>query len=90
MNFLHYAIFMFVVCCGVLIVVSLATPAPERKKLAGLTFSTVSEKLDVQAIGATAAAAYKPSAETAFEHRINVALSLLLSLSVIALWIYFR
>src|SRR5215472_8293734 len=41
MNFLHYAIFMFVVCAGVLIAISLATPAPDRQKLAGLTFATV-------------------------------------------------
>ncbi|HEY6253391.1 MAG TPA: sodium:solute symporter, partial [Candidatus Angelobacter sp.] len=47
MNFLHYAVFMFVVCSVVLIAVSLATPAPDRKKLAGLTFATVEEKLDV-------------------------------------------
>ena len=33
MNFLHYAILMFVVCCVVLIGVSLVTPAPERKQL---------------------------------------------------------
>jgi len=88
MNFLHYAIFMFVVCSAVLIVVSLATPAPERKKLAGLTFSTVQAKLDLQPIGGQTA--HRLSAETAFEHRVNVVLSLLLALSVIALWIYFR
>jgi SSS family solute:Na+ symporter len=95
MNFLHYAIFMFVICSGVLIAVSLATPAPEPKKLAGLTFSTVTEKLDVKPavhpVGAAGAQpAYKPSAETAWEHRTNVAFSLLLAMSVIALWVYFR
>src|SRR5881409_1539976 len=37
MNFLHYAILMFVVCAAVLIVVSLVTPAPDRGTLAGLT-----------------------------------------------------
>lgn len=84
MNFLHYAIFMFVICALVLIVVSLATPAPERKKLAGLTFATVTEKLDVQPV------AYKPSVETSREHRLNVAFSVLLALTVIALWVYFR
>src|SRR5204862_3152808 len=36
MNFLHYAIFMFVVCAVVLIGISLMTPAPDRKRLAGL------------------------------------------------------
>src|SRR5436190_19206974 len=47
MNFLHYAILMFVICCAVLVGVSLMTPAPERRKLAGLTFATVDEKMDV-------------------------------------------
>jgi len=37
MNFLHYAILMFVVCTLVLIGVSMMYPAPERKKIAGLT-----------------------------------------------------
>ena len=88
MNFLHYAIFMFVICSAVLIAVSLATPAPDRKKLAGLTFATVTEKLDVRAVGV--ADTYKPVAESSREHRVNVAFSLLLAASVIALWIYFR
>jgi SSS family solute:Na+ symporter len=90
MNFLHYAIFMFVICSAVLIAVSLATQAPDRQKLAGLTFATVKQRLDIQPIGASAQPGYKPTAETAKEHRINVALSLLLALTVIALWIYFR
>src|SRR5256886_11478842 len=37
---------MFVVCAAVLIVVSMMYPAPERKKIAGLTFATVGEKLE--------------------------------------------
>jgi solute:Na+ symporter, SSS family len=91
MNFLHYAIFMFVVCSAVLIMVSLATPAPDRQKLIGLTFATIQQKLEVYPAGSAAAQpAYGLSAETATEHRINVAFSLLLALSVIALWIYFR
>jgi SSS family solute:Na+ symporter len=91
MNFLHYAIFMFVVCSAVLMAVSLATPAPDRKKLAGLTFATVTERLDLQPAGALGTQpAYKPSAETTREHRINVAFSLLLALTVVGLWIYFR
>ena len=46
MNFLHYAIFMFVVCSLVLVGVSVVTAAPDRRKLAGLTFATVDEKMD--------------------------------------------
>src|SRR5713101_5451420 len=73
MNFLHYSILMFVICCVVLIGVSLATPAPERKQLAGLTFATVDDKMDVTPVRALD---YKPAAETAFEHRLNVVFSL--------------
>lgn len=89
MNFLHYAIFIFIICSAVLIVVSLATPAPDRQKLAGLTFATVQQKLEVQPVGA-AAAQPALAAETATEHRTNLAFSLLLGVTVIALWIYFR
>ena len=85
-NFLHYAILMFVVCSLVLIAVSLMGPAPERRRLAGLTFATVSEKLDVLALHP----ARKPAAETASEHTINVVFSLVLVATVVGLWIYFR
>ncbi|HEV7522587.1 MAG TPA: sodium:solute symporter [Candidatus Angelobacter sp.] len=91
MNFLHYAIFMFVVCSAVLIAVSLATKAPDRRKLIGLTFATVSQKLQVQSAGALGVQpAYQLSTETTLEHRLNVVFSALLALSVIGLWIYFR
>jgi solute:Na+ symporter, SSS family len=84
MNFLHYAILMFVVCAGVLIGVSLMTPAPERKKLAGLTFATVDEKLET-----TLVAGHKIARETRLEHRLNLVFTVLLLATVIALWIYF-
>jgi SSS family solute:Na+ symporter len=87
MNFLHYAIFMFVVCCVILVGVSLATPAPDRGKLAGLTFATVDEKMAVIPVGTPVR---KPAHETAAEHRMNIAFSLLLLATVIGLWIYFR
>jgi SSS family solute:Na+ symporter len=86
MNFLHYAIFMFVVCSLVLIIVSVLGAAPERKKLAGLTFATVGEKMDVS----FTQGGRKPAAETAIEHRLNVAFSMLLVATVVGLWIYFR
>ena len=87
MNFLHYAIFMFVICSLVLVVVSLMTPAPDRQKLAGLTFATVHLKLETVPVGTPVR---KPAQETPTEHRINVAFSLLLVATVIGLWIYFR
>jgi len=87
MNFLHYAIFMFVVCSVVLVTVSLMGPAPERKKLAGLTFATVDDKIDTVAVRSTDR---KPAKETALEHRVNVVFSLGLVATVVGLWIYFR
>ena len=69
-NFLHYAIFMFVVCAIVLVVVSMMTPAPERRKLAGLTFATVDDKMDTIAVGGVPER--KPARETAAEQRINL------------------
>ncbi len=88
MNFLHYAILMFVVCAAVLIVVSLATPAPDRGTLAGLTFATVNDKIETTAVGGVEVP--KPAPETETQHRINIALTGALALTVVSLWIYFR
>jgi len=85
MNFLHYAIFMFVVCTVVLIGVSLMYPAPDRKKLAGLTFATVDDKID-----STEVARPHLAKETRSEHMMNVAFTCVLLATVISLWIYFR
>jgi len=85
MNFLHYAIFMFVVCTAVLVVVSMMYPAPDRKKLAGLTFATVDDKID-----STDVSAPHLAKETRGEHAVNVGLTLALLTTVISLWVYFR
>jgi len=87
MNFLHYAIFMFVVCSLVLVTVSLMTKAPDRKQLAGLTFATVDEKIETAVVDPRQR---KPAKETPTEHRLNIFFSLLLLGTVIGLWIYFR
>jgi len=87
MNFLHYAIFMFVVCSIVLVAVSLTTEAPDRKRLAGLTFATVDDKIETTVVDTRQR---KPSHETAAEHRVNIVFSVLLLATVIGLWIYFR
>lgn len=88
MNFLHYAIFMFVVCSAVLIVVSLMTPPPDRRKLAGLTFATVDEKIDTVPAGGTPAVVL--ARETPLERKLNLFFSFLLLAAVIGLWIHFR
>ena len=85
MNFLHYAIFMFVVCTVVLVGASFMYPAPDRKKLAGLTFATVGEKMDIEGVERVSLAR-----ETRTEYLTNVALTCLLLAVVIGLWIYFR
>jgi SSS family solute:Na+ symporter len=89
MNFLHYAIFMFVVCSAVMIAVSLATPAPDRARLAGLTFATVDEKMDATYVRDPSILEYKPAPETRGERMLNIAFSGLLLATVIGLWIYF-
>ncbi|MBZ5701658.1 MAG: sodium:solute symporter [Acidobacteriia bacterium] len=85
MNFLHYAIFMFVLCSAVLIGVSLLYPAPAREKIAGLTFATVNQKLQTTELHTVHLAR-----ETRREHRLNLAFTALLLATVVGLWIYFR
>jgi SSS family solute:Na+ symporter len=88
MNFLHYAIFMFVICAAILAIVSLMTPPPPRRRLAGLTFATVDEKIETTAVPGVHVR--RPAAESPAQHRINIAASAVLVLTVIGLWIYFR
>jgi SSS family solute:Na+ symporter len=86
MNFLHYAIFMFVVCAVVLIGVSLMTPAPDRRKLAGLTFATVDDKIETTPV----ASVRQVAQETPREHQLNLAFTFVLLALVVGLWIYFH
>jgi solute:Na+ symporter, SSS family len=85
MNFLHYAILMFVICTVVLIGVSMMYPAPDRKKIAGLTFATVDEKIET-----TGVTRLHLQRETKSERTINLAFTGLLIATVLSLWIYFR
>src|SRR2546425_9058467 len=85
MNFLHYAILMFVVCTFVLIGVSMMYPAPERKKIAGLTFATVGEKLETADVSTP-----HLQRETRTERLFNLAFTGVLIATVVGLWIYFR
>ncbi len=85
MNFLHYAIGMFVVCALVLVGVSFMYPAPARKRLAGLTFATVDDKLETYRVEPPHLAR-----ETKTERVVNIAFSALLLVTVIGLWIHFR
>lgn len=42
-NFLHFALFLFIICSVVLIVVSLLTQPPPNEKVAGLTYATATK-----------------------------------------------
>lgn len=74
-NFLHFAIFLFVVCSMILVVVSLLTPQAPDEQLAGLTFATAQE-------------AAVSGSDTAWRRK-DMWLSVLLALCVGAVWLYF-
>jgi len=78
---------MFVICSLVLVVFRLTYPASERRKLAGLTFATVDDKMDVIPLQNVRP---KPVPETAAERAMNIIFSLELVATVVGLWIYFR
>ncbi len=79
MNFMHFALFLFVLCAAVLVVVSLATPAPSRQQTDELTFAGVRD-IEIEAAHAPA--------------RSMPVLTVMLSIGVVAavatVWLYFR
>jgi solute:Na+ symporter, SSS family len=79
-NFLHYAILLFVICTAVLFVVSMATPPPSVEKTEGLTYG----KPDVGEPGLAL-----KEGETSRHRSIEIALSVLLVLIIGVLWIVF-
>jgi SSS family solute:Na+ symporter len=79
MNFLHFAIVLFVVCVTVMIVVSLATPAQTDTRLKGLTFATTPR--DAHAVDIEEG--------TRAGRRATVIGTVVLALIVIALWVTF-
>jgi len=74
-NFLHFAIILFVVCTAVLVMVSLLTPPPPVEKVAGLTLDT-----RAPAPGDTGDRRWR---------RTDLILSVVLVISVGLLWWYF-
>ena len=89
MNFLHFAAVMFVVCVAVVVGVSLATPAPAARKVAGLTFATVDQPVDMGGVPQSVAAIPMAPESPAWRRR-NTVLSGLLAATIVSLWIYFR
>lgn len=76
MNFLHFAILLFVICSFVLIIVSLMTARPDEVKIKGLTFATTQKSMELE--------------ETTSSRRVNILFSVLLIAVVAVLWIIFR
>jgi SSS family solute:Na+ symporter len=89
MNFLHFAVLMFVVCLVILVVVSLLTPAPASDKVAGLTFQTMQEAVSMREVESESILAAPAEVETAGQKRLNATLAGILLVTIIALWIYF-
>jgi SSS family solute:Na+ symporter len=81
-NFLHYAVLLFVICTAVLFIVSSMTPPPPREKTDGLTYG----KPDVGEPGLAPPAAL---AESSQERKFEVGLSVLLVVIIGVLWIVF-
>ena len=80
-NFLHYAVLLFVISTVVLFAVSLATPPPGIEKTAGLTYG----KPDVGEPGLA-----MKEGETAGHRQREIALSVLLVVLLGVLWTVFR
>ncbi len=85
MNFLHFAILLFVICTSLLVIVSLLTPALSDKKLSGLTFATARQPMEQAGDGALPSVEHRPG-----QQYLNIGLSLLLAGIVLAIWLYFR
>lgn len=77
-NFLHFACLLFVICTAVLVLVSLATPAPVAARVQGLTYATIR---GIASLGRPVSPAWK---------RKDLVLTLVLVALVVLVWIYFR
>ena len=73
MNFLHFAVLLFVICSAVLVVVSLTAPAESDAKLENLTYATT----------------YGTSESVPAWRRRDLQLSALVVVIVGAIWLYF-
>lgn len=88
-NFLHFAVFLFVVCAAILVLVSFMTPAPSPEKLRGLTFATT---VDTEVAQAADAEVREHLPRVRSDPAWNLAdkvLSAGVILCVAAVWLYF-
>jgi SSS family solute:Na+ symporter len=89
-NFLHFAVLLFAVCTAALVAVSLATPAPPYRKVAGLTYALADADPSAEAESHPAPqTAPREVADSPRGRRLDALLSVLLALGVGAIWLYF-
>lgn len=86
-NFLHFAIVLFLVCSAILVAVSLMTAPPPEEKVAGLTFGTAAQPL-------AGGPAQVPVPDTVTGsnpawRRVDLVLTAVLLLCVAAVWVVF-
>jgi SSS family solute:Na+ symporter len=74
-NFLHFAVLLFVICTAILILVSLVTAPPPPEKVEGITFDTTQRTTE--------------GPRGRGWRRTDLVLSILLALAVGAIWVYF-
>ncbi len=80
-NFLHFAVLLFLICTGVLVVVSLLTPAQSEEQLAGLTFATTTAE--------ESTAGARLASDPVWRRR-DLWLSIVLVICVGMVWLFFR
>ena len=91
-NFLHFAILLFVICSLVLVLVSLGSAPPARDQVAGLTLQTrddaTTRRPDALAIPDSTEHLPDTHSQPAWR-RVDIGLSLLLAALVGLVWLYF-
>jgi SSS family solute:Na+ symporter len=86
-NFLHFAVLMFVICATLLVIVSLLTPAPGESKVAGLTWQTA--KAAISSGDELPSSLPLIADETPAQSRSNLVFAGILVVTIISLWIAF-
>jgi SSS family solute:Na+ symporter len=88
-NFLHFAVLLFVICVVVLIGVSLATAPPSRQKIAGLTYATANDDMGHADDKAPTTDSMEPPPDRSGWRRLDLWLTLGLFVLVGLLWLFF-
>jgi len=81
MNFLHFAVFLFIISVGIVYVVSLSTTPPNRQRISGLTLATSTEmQTDMSR---------RMDDQNPLWNKINIIASMVLVVLVLVLWVKF-